>query len=112
MLQNAYFAFTVVGVNGSGAVSYETALAAVFIEGLIFLALSISGLREILAVCFPHCVKEAMTPGIGLFLTHIGLQSSEGIGLVVGDKSTLVHLGGCPPDKREYIPFGTNYYCT
>ncbi|KAG5190681.1 permease family-domain-containing protein [Tribonema minus] len=112
MGMNAYFAFTVVGVNGGSTVSYETALTAVFIEGWIFLALSITGLRQIMAVCFPHCIKEAITPGIGLFLTHIGLQTSEGIGLVVGDSATLVHLGGCPPDKRIYpIEFSSWYMC-
>jgi AGZA family xanthine/uracil permease-like MFS transporter len=43
---NAYFTYTVVGYHGSGKVSYETALAAIFIEGLIFVALSILGIRQ------------------------------------------------------------------
>jgi AGZA family xanthine/uracil permease-like MFS transporter len=46
---NAYFTYTVVGYHGSGSVSYQTALAAVFLEGIIFLVLSIFGIRQWLA---------------------------------------------------------------
>ncbi|KAG1143936.1 hypothetical protein G6F37_004379 [Rhizopus arrhizus] len=93
---NAYFTYTVVGYHGSGKVSYETALAAVFIEGLIFLVLSILGIRQWLARIIPMSIKIAMGCGIGLYLCFIGLQSSAGIGLVTLDKSTLVTLGACP----------------
>ncbi|KAI7888239.1 permease family-domain-containing protein [Mucor mucedo] len=93
---NAYFTYTVVGFHGSGKVSYETALAAVFIEGLIFLALSIFGIRQWLARIIPMSIKIAMGCGIGLYLCFIGLQASAGIGLVSLDASTLVTLGACP----------------
>ncbi|KAI9022221.1 permease family-domain-containing protein [Phycomyces nitens] len=95
---NAYFTYTVVGFHGSGKVSYETALAAVFIEGLIFFVLSIFGIRQWLARIIPMSIKIAMGCGIGLYLCFIGLQKSAGIGLVSLDKSTLVTLGGCPAD--------------
>lgn len=90
---NAYFTYTVVGYHGSGKVSYQTALAAVFIEGLIFLVLSIFGIRQWLARIIPMSIKIAMGCGIGLYLCFIGLQTSAGIGLVTLDSSTLVTLG-------------------
>ncbi|CAO3629016.1 unnamed protein product [Mucor hiemalis] len=93
---NAYFTYTIVGYHGSGNVSYETALAAVFIEGVIFFILSIFGIRQWLARVIPMSIKVAMGCGIGLYLCFIGLQSSAGIGLVRLDYSTLVTLGACP----------------
>ncbi|CAO3632338.1 unnamed protein product [Cunninghamella blakesleeana] len=92
---NAYFTYTVVGYHGSKSVSYETALAAVFIEGWIFFVLSIFGVRQWFARLIPMSIKIAMGCGIGLYLCFIGLQSSAGIGLVTLDPSTLVTLGGC-----------------
>ncbi|KAI8887960.1 hypothetical protein K501DRAFT_283059 [Backusella circina FSU 941] len=98
---NAYFTYTVVGYHGSGKVTYQTALAAVFIEGLIFLVLSIFGIRQWLARIIPMSIKIAMGCGIGLYLCFIGLQASAGIGLVTLDKSTLVTLGGCPSSALD-----------
>ncbi|KAI8061884.1 permease family-domain-containing protein [Gilbertella persicaria] len=98
---NAYFTYTVVGYHGSGNISYETALAAVFIEGLIFLLLSIFGVRQWLARIIPMSIKIAMGCGIGLYLCFIGLQSSAGIGLVGMDASTLVGLGACPAAAKN-----------
>ncbi|CAO3598012.1 unnamed protein product [Absidia cylindrospora] len=98
---NAYFTYTVVGYHGSGKVPYETALAAVFIEGLIFLVLSILGIRQWLTRLIPMSIKVAMGCGIGLYLCFIGVQSSAGIGLVSLDMSTLVTLGGCPVDAKD-----------
>jgi AGZA family xanthine/uracil permease-like MFS transporter len=95
---NAYFTYTVVGYHGTGKVSYETALAAVFIEGLIFVALSLLGVRQWLARVIPMSIKIGMGCGIGLYLCFIGLQTSAGIGLVSLDTSTLVSLGGCPAE--------------
>ncbi|KAG0332602.1 hypothetical protein BG000_009873 [Podila horticola] len=92
---NAYFTYTVVGKFGSGKISYEVALAAVFIEGIIFLILSILGLRQWLARCIPRNIKVATGVGIGLYLCFIGMQSSAGIGLIRADPATLVSLGGC-----------------
>ncbi|KAI8982109.1 permease family-domain-containing protein [Mycotypha africana] len=93
---NAYFTYTIVGYHGSGNVSYQTALAAVFIEGIIFFILSLFGVRQWFARLIPMSIKVAMGCGIGLYLCFIGLQSSAGIGLVTLNLSTLVELGGCP----------------
>ncbi|CAM0140792.1 hypothetical protein VKS41_008066 [Umbelopsis sp. WA50703] len=98
---NAYFTYTVVGYHGSGKISYETALAAVFIEGIIFFVLSILGIRQWLARIIPMSIKVAMGCGIGLYLCFIGLQSSAGIGVVTLDTSTLVTLGGCPDAAKD-----------
>ncbi|XP_077239155.1 AZA-guanine resistant1 [Tasmannia lanceolata] len=93
---NAYFAYTVVGFHGSGNVPYKTALAAVFIEGLIFLFISAIGFRAKLAKLVPKPVRISSSVGIGLFLAFIGLQNNQGIGLVGYSSSTLVTLGACP----------------
>ncbi|CAK7339938.1 unnamed protein product [Dovyalis caffra] len=100
---NAYFAYTVVGFHGSGNVSYKSALAAVFIEGLIFLAISAIGLRAKLAKLVPKPVRISSSAGIGLFLAFIGLQSNQGIGLVGYSSSTLVTLAGCPSSSRASL---------
>ena len=84
---NAYFAFTVVGTMG---ISWPQALAAVFVEGLLFLALSLSGARTALVDAVPAALKSAIMAGIGLFLAMIGLQNA---GLVVDHSATLVTLG-------------------
>ncbi|CAI0431319.1 unnamed protein product [Linum tenue] len=103
MGSNAYFAYTVVGFHGSGNVSYQSALAAVFIEGLIFLAISAVGLRARIAKLVPKPVRISSSAGIGLFLAFIGLQSNQGIGLVGYSSSTLVTLGACPKSSRADI---------
>lgn len=73
---NAYFAYTVVGFHGSGSISYRTALAAVFIEGLIFLCISALGFRAKLAKLVPKPVRISSSAGIGLFLAFIVDASS------------------------------------
>ncbi|KHN25828.1 Adenine/guanine permease AZG1 [Glycine soja] len=100
MGSNAYFAYTVVGFHGSGNVSYQSALAAVFIEGAIFLLVSAIGLRAKLAKLVPKPVRISSSAGIGLFLAFIGLQSNQGIGLIGYSASTLVTLGACPSSSR------------
>jgi AGZA family xanthine/uracil permease-like MFS transporter len=84
---NAFFAFTVVGALG---VPWQTALAAVVVEGVLFVALTAVGAREYVIGLFPKPVKFAVGTGIGLFLAIIGLQA---MGIVVGDDATLVTLG-------------------
>ena len=69
--------------------------------------LSITGLRFFLVKLVPDPVKLATPAGIGAFLAHLGLQTGEGIGVVVGDAATAVSLGGCPPDKRSYLEYNT-----
>ncbi|KAK1270338.1 Adenine/guanine permease AZG1 [Acorus gramineus] len=100
---NAYFAYTVVGFHGSGNVPYKTALAAVFIEGLIFLLISAVGLRARLARLVPRPVRVSSSAGIGLFLAFIGLQNNQGIGLVGFNPSTLLTLAACPREDRVSV---------
>ena len=82
---NAYFAYTVVIRMGY---SWEMALAAVFIEGLIFVMLSLTNVREAIFNAIPISLKHAVSVGIGLFIAFIGLQNAR---IVVGS-STLVSL--------------------
>lgn len=74
-------------------VSYANALAAVFIEGWIFVILAVTGLRQRLINLVPKPLMLATTAGIGLQLAFIGLQSAEGFGISVYSHSTLVTLG-------------------
>jgi len=85
---NAFFAFSV--VLGLG-IPWQTALAAVFVEGILFILLTIVGARKYVIRLFPEPVKRAVGAGIGLFLLFIGLQELQ---LVVPDEATLVTLGG------------------
>lgn len=82
---NAFFAYTVVATYGY---SWQTALMAVFIEGVIFIVLSLTKIREAIFDCIPLALKKAVSVGIGLFICFIGLQNA---GLAV-DSSTLVSL--------------------
>jgi adenine/guanine/hypoxanthine permease len=84
---NAFFAFTV--VLGLG-IPWQTALAAVFVEGLIFIAITAVGARKYVIELFPEPVKFSVGAGIGIFLLFIGLQEMQ---LVVADEATLVALG-------------------
>lgn len=82
---NAYFAYTVCGQMGY---SWQVALAAVFVEGIIFILLSLTSVREAIFNAIPQTLKIAVSVGIGLFITFIGLQNAH----VVVDSSTLVGL--------------------
>lgn len=104
---NAYFAYQVVGQNGSGIVSYRLALTAVFVEGLIFVALSILGLRQWLARAIPSSLKIASGAGIGLYLALIGLTYGAGIGAITGGISDPLQLAGCRPENLD-----ANNMCT
>lgn len=83
---NAYFAFTVCGAMGY---SWQVALTAVLVEGLIFIALSLTNVRQAIFNTIPHQLKVAVSVGIGLFITFIGLQNA---GVIVNNDSTLVSL--------------------
>ncbi|OYR40892.1 NCS2 family permease [Halorubrum sp. Hd13] len=85
---NAFFAFTV--VLGLG-IPWQTALAAVFVEGILFMLLTAVGAREYVIRLFPEPVKRSVGAGIGLFLLFIGFQELQ---IVVPDDATLVTLGG------------------
>lgn len=82
---NAYFAYTV--VLGMGY-SWQVALAAVFVEGIIFILLSVLNVREAIFNAIPFNLKKAVSVGIGLFIAFIGLQNAK---IVIGG-STLVQL--------------------
>jgi AGZA family xanthine/uracil permease-like MFS transporter len=84
---NAFFTFTI--VIGKG-LPWSEALGMVFINGLIFLALSISGLREKIIAAVPLELKTAITCGIGLFIAFIGLKNG---GIIVADPATFVRVG-------------------
>lgn len=80
---NAYFAYTVCGEMGY---SWQVALFAVFIEGIIFIVLSLTNVREAIFDAIPLNLKKAVSVGIGLFIAFIGLQNAD----LVVDSSTLV----------------------
>lgn len=71
---NAFFAYTVVGQMGY---SWQVALTAVFIEGIIFILLSLTKVREAIFNCIPPALKYGVTSGIGLFIAFIGLQNAK-----------------------------------
>lgn len=81
---NAYFAFTVVIGRGY---SWQIALLAVFAEGLIFIVLSLTSVREAIFNAIPMTLKSAVSVGIGLFIAFIGLQDAK---LIVNSDSTLI----------------------
>lgn len=100
MGMNAYFTYSVVGWRGTGSVSYNAAVTAVLIEGGIFAVLAVTGARYAIIKFVPPPIRYGTPAGIGAFLAHLGLQTAEGLGVVVGDIATAVTLGGCPPEKR------------
>lgn len=81
---NAYFAYTV--VLGMGY-SWQIALMAVFVEGLIFIVLSLTNVREAIFNAIPMNLKSAVSVGIGLFIAFIGLQNAK---LIINDDATLL----------------------
>ncbi|MEM8981944.1 MAG: NCS2 family permease [Pseudomonadota bacterium] len=87
MGQNAFFAYTVVLTQGA---SWQTALGAVFVSGVLFIVLSVLPVREWLINAIPRNMKLGMAAGIGLFLGFIALQNA---GIVVNNDATLVTLG-------------------
>ncbi|KAM0221352.1 hypothetical protein ACHAQD_005255 [Fusarium lateritium] len=94
---NAYFAFQVVGYNGSGSIPYGVALTAIFIEGLVFVFLALTGMRQWLVKLIPSTINSATGAGIGLFLTEIGLAYGTGIGAITGGwNATPLSIAGCP----------------
>ena len=84
---NAFFTFSV--VIGLGY-SWQLALTAVFLEGILFIVLSLVNVRELIIRAIPGNLKKAVAVGIGLFIALIGFENS---GIVIGNESTLVGLG-------------------
>lgn len=98
---NAYFAFTVCGQLG---VSWHVALTAVFVEGIVFILLSLFKVREAVVKAIPLNLKYGVTAGIGLFIAFIGFIGS---GIVVANPNTVVSLGkiASPPVFVAVIGF-------
>ncbi len=84
---NAFFAYTVVAMMGY---SWQTALTAVFLEGIIFILLTFFNVREAIINSIPLNLKHAISAGIGLFIAFAGLKDAE---IIVEDPNTLVTLG-------------------
>jgi adenine/guanine/hypoxanthine permease len=96
---NAFFAFTV--VIGMGH-SWQFALTAVFLEGLIFVALTAFNIRELIVNSIPNNMKHAISVGIGLFIAFIGLKNA---GIVVDNPATFVGLGKITDIAANAAPF-------
>lgn len=92
---NAYFATTVITSQATDTpISPEMGLAAVFISGIIFLILTVTKIRQLLVVAVPDALKHAITVGIGLFITIIGLKNSGLMAIIVLDGgNTLIDMG-------------------
>jgi AGZA family xanthine/uracil permease-like MFS transporter len=84
---NAFFTFSV--VIGQGY-SWQLALTAVFLEGILFIILSLVNVRELIIKSIPGTLKKAVAVGIGLFIALIGFENSD---IIIGNDSTLVGLG-------------------
>ena len=92
---NAYFTYVVVGEMGY---SWQTALAAVFIAGILFFIISVTPLRRWMLESIPSNLRIALGAGVGLFIGFIGLQAG---GIVVANPATYLSLG----DMRAQKPF-------
>lgn len=90
---NAYFAVTVCGSMGY---SWQVALLAVFAEGLVFIVLSLTNVREAIFNAIPSSLKKGVSAGIGLFIAFVGLQGAH---IIVNDDSTLI----------TYVKFTQNF---
>lgn len=97
---NAFFTYVVVLQMGH---SWQFALSAVFIEGIIFLLLTFVKAREAIVNCIPLNLKSAVSVGIGLFIAFIGLKSA---GIVVADEATFVKLGNLTDPSAIVCIFG------
>jgi AGZA family xanthine/uracil permease-like MFS transporter len=95
---NAFFAYSQVGFNGTGIISYGQAL-------IIFFFLTILGLRQWMVRLLPRSIILAISAGIGLFLTIIGLSSS-GLGIIAGSSATPLELAGCPVEYQSDLGTG------
>jgi AGZA family xanthine/uracil permease-like MFS transporter len=97
---NAYFTYTV--VKGMG-VPWQTALGAVFLSGVIFLLLTLGGIRQRLLAAIPYQLHSAVAGGIGLFIAFIGLRNS---GIIVPSAATTVTLGDLHAPSTQLAIFG------
>src|SRR5665213_1412163 len=97
---NAYFTYTVcIRMH----IPWQTALGAVFLSGIIFLALTAAGIRQMILRSIPHELYAAVAGGIGLFIAFIGFRNA---GLVVADPETFVSLGNIRHPTTALALFG------
>lgn len=97
---NAFFAYSVcLGMN----IPWETAIAGVLVSGIIFLLISITGLRELIIKAIPINLKYAVSAGIGLFIAFIGFKNA---GIIVGSEATFVTLGNLTDPQVLLALFG------
>ncbi|GKX66248.1 NCS2 family permease [Inconstantimicrobium mannanitabidum] len=97
---NAYFAYTVCGTMG---ISWQVALAAVFVEGIVFILLSLFKVREAVVQAIPLNLKYAVTAGIGMFIAFIGFVDS---GVVIKNEATFVGMGAFTTPKVAVAAVG------
>lgn len=100
MSLNAYFTYSIVLGRG---VPWPTALGVVFFSGLLFLALTLTHVREQIVNGIPDCLKHSTAAGIGLFIAFVGLRNAK---LVVESKATLVTLGTFSDPEAQLATFG------
>lgn len=97
---NAFFSYTVVL---TWEIPWETALAGVLVSGIIFIILTLTGIREMIINAIPANLKMAVGAGIGLFIAFIGFQNS---GIIVGNEATMVALGDLTAGPTLLAIFG------
>src|SRR5579859_4602245 len=97
---NAYFTYT---VCLKMHIPWQTALGAVFLSGVIFLALTAAGIRQMILKSIPHELYAAVASGIGLFIAFIGFRNA---GLIVSDPATFVSLGNVRNPTTALALFG------
>lgn len=102
---NAYFAFTVVGQMGY---SWQVALGAVFLSGILFIILSVLPVREAVVNAIPRTLKLAISAGIGLFLAIIALENA---GLIKAHPATLVTMGDLTKPQPVLAAIGFILLC-
>jgi len=103
MGENFFFVTVVLGVVTGAAVSWQAALAAVFVSGVLFLLMSLFKLREAIFDAIPLSLKFAIPAGIGVFIAFIGMQQG---GLVVAAKGSMVKLGDLSSGPALLTLFG------
>lgn len=97
---NAFFAYTVILTYG---IPWQTALTGVLFSGVIFILLTLTGVRETIINAIPKELKYAVGAGIGLYITFIGLQNA---GIVVGNEATMVGIGDLANPSTLLAIFG------
>lgn len=100
---NALFAFTVCGPIGVMGLSWQAGLAAVFVSGIVFLLISVTGIRKTIINSIPKNMKLAIGAGIGFFIAFIGFKNA---GIIVASEATFVALGNLKDPSVLLAVFG------